>query len=346
MSEELHTRRNWLARVAAGTVLTAVPGCNREIILPQTSAREESPPRAVQILIGGAISGRPALEHVTPEEFDPSGVYRQIRTAFPHVRKVVSITSASKLYAQRNAEDQKQLFTRLGARKVDTIASREEANRNTLAQAIEEADMVFMTGGDQGRLVDALVGTPALAALQKRLSDPAFILAGTSAGAACMSEIMINGGREKAYIYQTPPEEGEDRRPVTEQMRDGLGIFPAIVDTHFSQRQRGPRLQEALREHPGRVGIGLDEGTALVVDNGKVQVLGKGRVLLATADAAGQLRRQWLAGKTNHPIIDANQTHRISEDGWDSAAQGFDLFRPPLPQPDMVASRRGMALAP
>ena len=46
----------------------------------------------------------------------------------------------------------------------------------------------------------------------------------------------------------------------------GLGLLPeAVVDMHFTQRQRLPRLVTVVRRRPSLLGIGIDEGTAILV---------------------------------------------------------------------------------
>ncbi len=72
---------------------------------------------------------------------------------------------------------------------------------------------------------------------------------------------MISGGRQQPVIA------------------NGLDLLPgAIIDQHFSQRQRYERLASAVQQHPDRVGIGIDESTGLVVSQKRARVLGAGSV--------------------------------------------------------------------
>jgi cyanophycinase len=63
-------------------------------------------------------------------------------------------------------------------------------------------------------------------------------------------------------------------------MTVGLGIVPeVIVDQHFHNRNRMARLMSAIASHPDRLGIGIDEDTCALFENGGVfQVIGKGTV--------------------------------------------------------------------
>jgi cyanophycinase-like exopeptidase len=55
---------------------------------------------------------------------------------------------------------------------------------------------------------------------------------------------------------------------------------------HFTQRQRLPRLVTAVRQRPSLLGIGIDEGTAILVCRRRFEVLGTGTV--TTVEAGGK----------------------------------------------------------
>jgi hypothetical protein len=57
----------------------------------------------------------------------------------------------------------------------------------------------------------------------------------------------------------------------------GFGLYPgALVDPHFSGRRRQKRMGRAIRLQPDLVGIGIDEQTALVVQDRCAGVVGFG----------------------------------------------------------------------
>ena len=124
------------------------------------------------------------------------------------------------------------------------------------------ADAVFMLGGDQSRLVD-LLGEQGVAEL-KRAFKRGVLIGGTSAGAACIGELMISGGMTDGSTDAT-----------TLTTRDGLGLASGlVVDTHFAERKRFPRppaaMEHALNKGYGLVtGVGLDEDTAVLIEFGK-----------------------------------------------------------------------------
>lgn len=180
---------------------------------------------------------------------------------------VVVLPSAS-AFAERVAARYDALLELLGVRRrlVVHAGSREEADAPEIAAQLAQADGVFISGGDQRRLAETLAGTVLEAALHDAHRRGACI-AGTSAGAAVLA----------------------DRMPWSRAVLEGFGLLPhAIVDQHFSQRARLPRLLRALGAHPRHVGIGLDEDTALVLHaSGRAEVLGSGAVTLVDARGLG-----------------------------------------------------------
>jgi len=115
-----------------------------------------------------------------------------------------------------------------------------------------------MLGGDQSNLVDRL-GEKGVAEL-KRAFARGVLIAGSSAGAACVGELMISGGMP-----------GGTWNPASLKTRDGLGLASGIVvDTHFAQRRRFARpraaINQALNKGYGLLtGVGLDEDTAVLI---------------------------------------------------------------------------------
>lgn len=163
------------------------------------------------------------------------------------------------------------VYSKLGVTDVSVqhIDTRAKANSAGVISALEKADVVFFTGGDQMRLTQALAGTQAFDTLSRRYQAGEVVLAGTSAGAAAASPLMIFGG---------DPDKAMQKGEVA--MTAGFGFVPGVVfDTHFSERGRLPRLFNAVASHPATVGIGLDEDTAAIVRrDGSMQVVGAGTV--------------------------------------------------------------------
>ncbi len=162
-----------------------------------------------------------------------------------------------------------EIFEGMGASsKYTPINEREDCFNEETLDCLEKATGIFITGGNQLRLSTILGGTP-VAKLIRSLNAKGVHVAGTSAGAAIVSEHMIAGGAKGP----TPTEDGATMAP-------GLGLSnKVIIDQHFRQRDRIGRLLTALSYNPFASGLGIDEDTAAFIDpNGVLEVVGSGAI--------------------------------------------------------------------
>lgn len=161
------------------------------------------------------------------------------------------------------------LFKEMGARSMCMpIETRDECFDEETLRVLSKATGIFITGGNQLRLSTILGGTPVARSIRS-LNAKGVHVAGTSAGAAIVSEHMIAGGR----TGPSPREAGVELAP-------GLGLTNrVIIDQHFNQRQRMGRLLAALSFNPFACGLGIDENTAgFIGPDGWMEVVGKGTV--------------------------------------------------------------------
>jgi len=163
----------------------------------------------------------------------------------------------------------------------------ELGDREKALAAIREADFVWMPGGDQSRLMKALLDADLVTAIRERFHAGALV-GGTSAGAAVLSSVMIVGG-DTADLKSV--------RGAGTLTTAGLGLWPdAVVDQHFVQRQRFNRLLSCVLDLPQLVGVGIDEKTAVIVHpDGACEVLGDGSVIVV--DPRGAQQRSAKAGE-------------------------------------------------
>ena len=139
--------------------------------------------------------------------------------------------------------------------------SREKADAPDFARPIAEATAVWFSGGDQNKLIEAYRGT-AVEREFRALLERGGVIGGTSAGAAVMSDVMIQGGNPKAEVGR------------------GFGfVRNAVVDQHFLKRSRLNRLYGVVADRPDLIGIGIDEATAFVLEGDHWSVVGRSFVL-------------------------------------------------------------------
>ena len=184
--------------------------------------------------------------------------------------RIVVITAASQI-ADEMWEIYDGAFGTLGVKERThlEITSREDANSEEFVRKVAEATGIFMTGGDQKRLLALIGGTAMDAEMHTALKVRGATIGGTSAGASAMSGHMLAQGRTDLL-----PEKG------SVSLGAGLGfLHRVVVDQHFSERQRLSRLLSVVAQNPYLQGIGIDEDTALIIERGVgIEVLGEGAV--------------------------------------------------------------------
>lgn len=186
---------------------------------------------------------------------------------------IVVIPTASRLLA--TGPRYVEIFGELGVGSVEVMDfdTRRDADEPGRVERIARATGVFFTGGNQLRLATLIGGTAVAKAIRMANARGAHV-AGTSAGAAFLSEHMIAFGEEGAT-------------PIAGMVRlaPGLGLTNRfVIDQHFRQRDRLGRLTAALAFNPFAVGIGLDEDTAaFIAPDNTVEVLGSGGVTVVDA---------------------------------------------------------------
>lgn len=189
------------------------------------------------------------------------------------IDKLLIATIATE-YPEAAENKYRKVFSELGVKNIDVlrIQTREEALMNENSQKILDAKLIFFTGGDQLRITSLLGGTKAYDLLKEVASKGCYIV-GTSAGASVMSDTMILEGKDE-----------EAPKKSSLKMAPGLGLIRnIIIDQHFEQRGRIGRLITGISQNPQVLGIGIDENTAIIVNNNYVEVIGEAAVYFIDA---------------------------------------------------------------
>lgn len=158
----------------------------------------------------------------------------------------------------------------------------------TLA-ALDDARGVFFTGGDQLRISSQIGDTPVEARIRE-IWHSGGVVAGTSAGASVMSDVMLVRGPSRSSY-----------RIGELDMAPGLGLLrDVVVDQHFAERGRIGRLLGAIAHSPRVLGLGIDENTAILVRGDAFEVLGSGAVY--AVDGAGITRSNIAEGRGDQAL--------------------------------------------
>jgi cyanophycinase len=163
------------------------------------------------------------------------------------------------------------VFRGLGVRHVHhlEVASRGEAKTDAKVRILDDATVVFFTGGDQLKLTSLLGDSPIYERV-KEIYENGGTIAGTSAGASVVCETMLVSGS------------GSESHKIggALSMAPGFGLISGvIIDQHFAQRGRIGRLIGAVAHNPRMLGIGIDENTAIICDSHNwFEVIGEGAV--------------------------------------------------------------------
>ena len=145
-------------------------------------------------------------------------------------------------------------------------------------QTLNEANLIWISGGLQGVFMNRVRESGLEDVIRRRFRDGA-IVAGTSAGAAVMSKVMIGGRSDLESL----------KAGTAPYLMDGLGLWPdVIVDQHFLQKGRFNRLALATIDFPHLIGIGIDEETAVIVRGNEAEVIGENNVTVVDGRKASR----------------------------------------------------------
>jgi cyanophycinase len=192
--------------------------------------------------------------------------------------KLVVATVASE-QPEEYWETYERIFRGLGVPHVFhlDVTSREEAKSERKVRILDDAKVVFFTGGDQLKITSRLGDSPIYSRLCEIYIEEGGTIAGTSAGASMMCETMLVRGDQ----------EQSARLGASLVMAPGLGfVKSAIIDQHFAQRGRIGRLLGAVAHNARVLGIGIDENTAAVFENKHFDVIGENAVYVVDGSSA------------------------------------------------------------
>ena len=142
------------------------------------------------------------------------------------------------------------------------------ADTEAFVKDLREADAVWFNGGRQWNIVDSYAGTKTYKAFHDVLARGG-VIAGSSAGATIQGHYLVRGDTSGPNVMMT--EEPNHQH--------GFAFLrKSAIDQHINARNRWDDLVPVIQKYPNLLGIGLSEGTAIIVKGDTFEVLGKWKV--------------------------------------------------------------------
>lgn len=249
----------------------------------QQPAVQAQQPRGSLVIIGGALRA------------DNDAVWERIVQLAGGKGARIAVFASASANPERAGKFLVERFKRYGAdaffvpvaERLDGRDYRVAAEDAELAAAVRSAGGAYFAGGDQGRITRALrradgANTRMLDALWDMYRRGG-VIAGSSAGAAIMSSTMFGYPRP---VLATLKQGLSDGRHITQ----GLGFIgdDVFIDQHLLVRGRFARMLPAMLAKGYKIGLGIDENTAMVVGPQRdVEVIGyRGALLVDLSEAA------------------------------------------------------------
>lgn len=232
--------------------------------MPNTSAVENKDKGHLFIIGGGTRSQGLIDEMVKVADLDPEDY--------------IVILPMANAHPLKSSEDIKGQIQQSCSNKIRILNFDSTSIHNQAwIDSLSEARLIYMVGGLQLDFMKVVLNTPIYTAIHQAF-DQGSTIAGTSAGAAVMSKVMITGKGVNSQKYQKFRKVEYDHVATD----TGLGLLPShtIIDQHFIVRSRYNRLISVLAAYPEFLCVGINESTAIVCDGDSGRVVGERQVVL------------------------------------------------------------------
>ena len=214
---------------------------------------------------------------------DTSIYKRFVKLAGGADAKIVLIPTAGARYGSHDGWTAIEELQNAGVEQLEVLhtRSRSVADLAAFAAPLKEATGVWFSGGRQFRLVDVYLETTTHQELQAVL-DRGGVVGGNSAGASALASYLVRGS--------------EDTEVVMAPNKDvGFGFLRNVaIDQHLLTRGRENNLIDVLRRYPHLLGIGLSEGSAVLVTRDLAEVLGNRVAVYDATDPLSLIPLRWL----------------------------------------------------
>ena len=167
------------------------------------------------------------------------------------------------------------------------------ADTDAFSTVLSDAKGVWFNGGRQWNIVDSYAGTRTYKAFHDVLTRGG-VIGGSSAGATIQGDYLVRGAISGANVMMSPEPNHQEAFRFLRR---------SAIDQHIDTRNRWNDLDPVIERFPTLLGIGLSEGTAIVVQGDTFNVIGKGKV--AVHDNTHKLP----AGGPNYSTLEAGDRY-------------------------------------
>lgn len=162
-----------------------------------------------------------------------------------------------------NLDHAAEMFAKMfGVKHVTVLHTRDRkvANTEKFVEPLRHASGVWFEGGRQWRLADAYLGTRVEREIKALLARGG-VVGGASAGATIQGSFLVRG--DPAHPGNP---DGDNRIMMVPGHEAGLALLPdSAIDQHVLVRHREDDLDQVIAKHPKLLGIGIDQGAAILV---------------------------------------------------------------------------------
>ena len=227
-------------------------------------APEYGPPKGTLVIVGGgSTEGTGIVEKFIALAGGPDKKFVIVPTAGGNRNREGALVEYK--------EDQViQSWVRRGLKNVRMLhtADPKVADTEEFARVLRDADAVWFNGGRQWNIVDSYANTLTYREFHKVL-ERGGVIAGSSAGATIQGEYLVRGDTSGADVMMTA-------EPTHQEAFKFLR--KSAIDQHINTRNRWDHLIEVIQKKPTLLGIGISEGTAVIVTGDTFEVMGKWKV--------------------------------------------------------------------
>jgi len=144
------------------------------------------------------------------------------------------------------------------------------ADTEDFAKILRDAKGVWFVGGRQWNIVDSYAKTLTEREFHKVL-ERGGVIGGSSAGASIQGDYLVRGAVSGSEIVMAPEPEHQH----------GFAFLRKVgIDQHINTRNRWDDIDPLIKKYPELLGIGISEGTAIVVTGDHFRVIGKWKVAI------------------------------------------------------------------